>query len=98
MVASGVDTISTSTNVVLTTPTTLLSIGGSLTGAILAGAAGQIKTIICTVRSSGSYVLTPSSLNGSNTTITFDAVGESATLIYHDSEWNILSLNGATAG
>ena len=31
-----------------------------------------------------------------HTKITFDAVGESATLIYHDSEWNIISLNGAT--
>jgi len=95
---SSVNTVNSSAAIPTTTSTTLLSIGGSLTGALGAGTNGQIKTIICTVRSSGSYVCTPSSLNGSNTTITFDAVGESATLIYHDSEWNILSLNGATAG
>ncbi len=98
VIASGVDTINSSTDVILTTTTTLLSIGGTLTGDLAAGENGQIKTIICTVRTSGSYVLTPSSMNGSNTKLTFDAVGESATLIYHDSEWNILSLNGATAG
>ena len=98
VVASGVDTINSSAAIPTTTPTTLLSIGGTLTGALGAGTAGQIKTIICTVRTAGSYVCTPSSLNGSNTKITFDAVGESATLIYHDSEWNILALNGATPG
>ena len=97
VIASGVDTINSSTNIPLTTTTTLLSIGGTLTGNLLAGENGQIKTIICTVATSGSYVCTPSALNFSNhTKITFDAVGESATLIYHDSEWNILSLNGAT--
>ena len=99
VIASGVDTINSSTDVILTTTTTLLSIGGTLTGDLAAGENGQIKTIICTVHTSGSYVCTPSALNFSNhTKITFDAVGESATLIYHDSEWNILALNGATPG
>ena len=59
------------------------------------GVVGQIK-IISHVVDGGSAVLTPTTKIGF-TTITFTAVGDSATLIYTASGWDIVALNGAVA-
>lgn len=58
-----------------------------------AGTAGQIK-IITMKTDGGDGTLTPTGLRG-GTTITFSAVGQTATLIYLDSAWIVLSLVGA---
>jgi hypothetical protein len=55
------------------------------------GANGQIKTII-NVSTSGSndIVITPSNLRG-GTTITLNAPGETVTLMFKNSNWNVIS-------
>jgi hypothetical protein len=61
------------------------------------GTDGQIKIIVHDV-DGGSSVLTPTTKTGF-TTITFTAVGESATLVYVTTRgWIIVALNGAVAG
>lgn len=81
----------------VTTLTTKLTTTGSAQALTLAdGADGQIKTIIHDV-DGGSAVLTPTTKTGF-TTITFTAVGESATLQFVTTRgWIILALNGAVA-
>lgn len=46
---------------------------------------------------SGASVVTPANLNG-GTTLSFDTVGETATLLFNNGAWNILSVNGTTIG
>ena len=58
------------------------------------GAEGQLKTIVMTV-DMGDGTLTPANF-GNGSTLTFDAVGESATLVFLGSNWWIVALNGAT--
>ena len=55
------------------------------------GANGQVKTII-NVSTSGSndIVITPSNLRG-GTTITLNAPGETVTLMFKNSNWNVIS-------
>jgi len=57
---------------------------------------GQIKTIINTSASgTNDVVITPASLNG-HTTITLNAPGETVTLMYKNSNWNIIAGHGYT--
>ena len=65
----------------------------------MAGAQGQIKILVCTVAGSTPVgVVTPAaSANDGYNTITFKNVGETATLIYANSGWMILSLGGTSA-
>jgi hypothetical protein len=57
---------------------------------------GQIKTIINTSASgTNDVVITPTSLNG-HTTITLNAPGETVTLMYKNSNWNIIAGHGYT--
>ena len=80
----------------ITTPVSFLSVTGSVAFSLAAGSTGQIKILVCTVAaSSPSGVVTPiASANDGYTTIAFDAVGQSATLIYENSGWIVISLGG----
>lgn len=64
--------------------------GGSLT--IGAGNASQLKIICMTATSGGAYTL--SSNIAGNAVITFDTVGDTATLLYTNSKWFVV---GGTA-
>lgn len=81
----------------ITTGTTKLTTTGAGQALTLAdGTNGQIKRIIHDV-DGGSAVLTPTTKTGFST-ITFTAVGESATLEFVTTRgWIILALNGAVA-
>lgn len=80
------NTVSSSSAIPITTNITYLS-GFTAAGActIGNGAAGQLKIIIMTANS-GSHTVTLSGNNVSGT-ITFNSVGDSATLIYTSSKW-----------
>ena len=80
---------------IVNTLTSLTSTGSAQALTLANGTAGQIKVIVHTV-DGGSAVLTPTTKIGFST-ITFTAVGESATLIYTAAGWAIVALNGAVA-
>lgn len=83
---------STSTAINLTTPITEVNATSAAAPCSLAdGANGQIKTII-NVSTSGSnnVTITPVNLRG-YTTITLNAPGETVTLIFKNSNWNIIA-------
>ena len=83
----------------ITTPITYDSVPGTQAYSLAAGAQGQIKILVCTVAGSTPVgVVTPAaSANDGYNTITFKNVGETATLIYANSGWMILSLGGTSA-
>ena len=83
----------------VTTPISYLSATGTVAYTLAAGTAGQIKMLVCTVAASTPVgVLTPvASANDGYNTITFNAVGETATLLYTNSGWMILALGGTSA-
>jgi hypothetical protein len=88
---------STSSAIDITSAVTEVSgTGGPLT--LADGSDGQIKTIIDTASSgTDAFVITPSNLRG-YTTITLNAPGETVTLMFKNSNWNIIAGNGyATA-
>lgn len=97
VIVESVDTLSGAGAVSLTSTVTRLTTTGSAQALTLAnGTQGQIKRIVHVV-DGGSAVLTPTTKTGF-TTITFTAVGESATLQYFTTVgWTIVSLNGAVA-
>ena len=62
--------------------------------ALADGADGQIKTIIDTSTSgTNNIVITPANLRG-YTTITLNAPGETVTLLFKNSNWNVIAGNG----
>jgi hypothetical protein len=70
----------------ITTPTTFFSVGaGSSTVTIPNGANGQIKVILTTTASGGSFTLSSNVANSSS--IVFSNVGHTATLMYANSKW-----------
>jgi hypothetical protein len=79
----------------VTTPVSFLSVTGSTTFSLPAGSTGQIKLLVCTVAASTPIgVVTPvASANDGYDVINFTKVGQSATLIYSNSGWIILSVN-----
>ena len=83
---------STSSAIDITSAVTEVSgTGGPLT--IADGSDGQIKTIIDTASSgTDAFVITPSNLRG-YTTITLNAPGETVTLMFKNSNWNIIAGN-----
>ena len=90
---SGTQALSATGDVDLTKPVTTFTIAGVYTHNMAAGTEGQIKVLTCISRSSDSSVITVTNAGwkASGTgTITMDAVGESATLIYAGSKWNII--------
>jgi len=80
----------------ITTPVSFLSVTGSVAFSLAAGSTGQIKILVCTVASTTPVgTLTPvASSNDGYDTIIFNEVGQSATLIYENSGWIVISLGG----
>ena len=80
----------------VTTPVSFLSVTGSTTFSLPAGSVGQIKILVCTVAGSTPVgTLTPvASADDGYDTIIFNEKGQSATLIYENSGWIVLSLGG----
>ncbi len=76
---------------------TLLSVDGTKALTLASGTViGQRKTFICTVAANTpAGTLTPTNLIG-GTTIYFDAVGETAELVWTGAKWGIVAVNGAT--
>jgi|GEM_PF-2482011 hypothetical protein len=83
----------------ITTPISFISVTGTQAYSLAAGSAGQIKMLVCTVAATTpAGVITPAaSANDGYNTITFNAVGQTATLLYVNSGWMILSLGGTSA-
>ena len=75
--------------------TSLTTTGAAQALTLANGTVGQLKIITHAV-DGGSAVLTPTTKIGFST-ITFTAVGESATLVYTSAGWAIVALNGAVA-
>ena len=80
----------------VTTPVSFISVTGTTTFTLPAGTTGQIKILVCTVAASTpAGTLTPiASANDGYDTIIFNEVGQSATLIYENSGWIVISLGG----
>ena len=80
----------------VTTPVSFISVTGTTTFTLPAGTTGQIKILVCTVATSTPVgTLTPiASANDGYDTINFNEVGQSATLIYENSGWIVISLGG----
>ena len=78
----------------ITTPVSFISVTGTTTFTLPAGTTGQIKILVCTVAASTpAGTLTPiASANDGYDTIIFNEKGQSATLIYENSGWIVLSL------
>ena len=82
---------STSSAITLTEPVTEVNATSAAAPVTLAdGANGQIKIIInVSTGGSNAVVITPSNLRG-HTTVTLNAPGETVTLIFKNSNWNIM--------
>ena len=82
---------SSTTAIEITNPVTEVDATSATASCTLAdGANGQIKTIInVSTGGSNNIVITPSNLRG-HTTITLNAPGETVTLIFKNSNWNIM--------
>ena len=78
----------------LATAFTSTGAGNALT--LADGAQGQLKTVIYVAEAGGgdTGVLTPANL-GSGTTVTFNAVGDSATLQFAGTDWWVVGFRGA---
>lgn len=74
--------------------TYLNTTSGTYAGSMANGVNGQIKIIAMTV-DGGNSVITPANLLGGST-ITFNDVGDTATLCFNGSNWMILSHHGCT--
>jgi hypothetical protein len=83
----------------ITTPISFISVTGTQAYSLAAGSAGQIKMLVCTVAATTpAGVITPvASANDGYNTITFNTIGQTATLLYVNSAWMILSLGGTSA-
>ena len=83
----------------VTTPISYLSITGTKAYSLAAGNQGQIKVLIVTaVSGTPAGTVTPyASANDGYNTILFNAVGETAVLMYANAGWYILSLGGTSA-
>ena len=79
----------------LTTNFTSTATGNALT--LANGSTGQVKTVIYIAEAAGgdTGVLTPTNRLG-YASITFNAIGDTATLQYTGAAWAILAVNGAT--
>lgn len=69
---------------------------GASTGTLADGHQGQMKTIVMTAHG-GDYVLTPANLYGSNSTITFTAVGNAAQLVFLGADWYVVNTTATVA-
>ena len=82
---------STSTAIDVTSAVTEVNAtAGNAPCTIADGANGQIKTIInVSTGGTNSIVITPANLRG-GTTVTLNAIGETVTLIFKNSNWNVV--------
>ena len=80
----------------VTTAVTLINATSATHSCALAdGADGQVKTIIDSSTSgTNAITITPTNLNGYST-ITLNAPGETVTLLFKNSKWNVIADNGA---
>jgi hypothetical protein len=86
-------TLSSGGIVDISTPTTYLSIGGTAADITIPnGATGQLKILLTTSTSGGSYTLRSNIANNAN--ILFANVGDTATILYTNSKWFMI---GGTA-
>ena len=77
----------------LTTPVTTIATSAAIALTLANGAVGQVK-ILCMTTDGGTATLTPTTLNG-YTTIAFDTVGDSCTLIYNATGgWSVIGNQG----
>ena len=77
----------------ITTPTTYLTVGSSSDSITIPnGANGQVKVILTTATSGGSFTLASNIANSAN--IVFSNVGHTATLMYANYKWFVI---GGTA-
>ena len=84
----------------VTTPVTFLTnTSGDSALTIGNGTNGQIKILVCTVMGGGSMAFTNQSNMqfGGGNTLTFDAVGENAILMYVNSKWQLLAGTAAVS-
>ncbi len=66
---------------------------------LAAGQEGQLLTLVMTAIGTGSSdAVVTAPLFGSNTTLTFNAVGDSVTLVSLSGEWYVASNNSVTVG
>ena len=97
---SGSDTRTGAGAVSLTTPVTFLSNSSGVEALTLAnGTAGQIKVLVMTVKGGTSMRFTGQSnmLFAGGNTLTFDAVGETAILMYVNSKWTLIAGTAAVS-
>jgi len=82
---------STSTAIEITNPVTEVNATSAAAPVTLAdGANGQVKTIInVSTGGTSAITITPSNLRG-GTTVTLNAPGETATLMFKNSNWNVI--------
>ena len=90
----GVQTISGPGAINLTTLVTEITTTGTDAYTLADGTVGQLK-IISMVADGGDGTVTPTTF-ANGTTITFDAVNETVTLVYGATGWVVLALQGAT--
>ena len=74
--------------------TEITSSGGTGTVTLADGSNGQVKTFI-NVAGTNLITITPTNLRGW-TSITMNAVGETVTLMFKNSNWNVIAKNEAT--
>ena len=67
--------------------------GGATALTLTDGSDGQIKTLITIGTGANNCVITPTNLRG-HSTITLNAEGESVTLLFKNSKWNIIAGHG----
>ena len=80
---------------VTTSITHINTTAGAHAGAMADGVNGQIKILTMIVKGgSNNSVVTPANLTGGST-ITFDAVGDTATCVFTNNSWVVIALNGA---
>lgn len=93
-IIGGVQTLSGAGAVNLTDPITEVTTTGTDALTLANGVAGQIK-IVTMVVDGGDGTLTPTTPLGYSS-ITFDAIGDSVTLVYTSAGWVVVGVNGAT--
>ena len=87
---------STATAVNVTTAVTLINASSAThTAALADGSDGQIKTVICT-GGGNNITITPASFDGTNTTFTLNATGDTITLLFKNSKWYVIGGNSYT--
>ena len=100
MALSGTDTRTGAGAVSIDKPVTFLSNSSGVEALTIAnGTAGQIKILVMTVKGGTSMRFTGQSnmLFAGGNTLTFDAVGETAILMYVNSKWTLISGSAAVS-